>query len=196
MEKLLEKISEYEVLNNFFPGLLFCYLLNRFTPFSISAGNEFVNIFIYYFVGMIIGRFGSLILEPILYHGDQPSDDDFEKIMVGEEYRPKQKPFALKTPWKYYYEASKEDTTIQTLNSKKNMYRSIASLFFCFFLVKLYSITLYQQYPELNEKLLWIGALALMVFFIFSIRKQTDYIMKRCISAIKKSFSEAEGDSF
>lgn len=192
MESLINKISEYEVLNNFFPGIIFCYLVNRFTPFNISSGNEFVNLFVYYFVGLIIGRLGSIILEPIFYHGDQPTNEDFEKIIAGEEYKPKNKPLVLRTPGKYYYAAEKTDKTIPTLNSKNNMYRSFIALFICFLLVKVYSITLYRYCKVSNLVLLLAGSAALVILFIFSFKKQTDYIMKRCISEIKRQRKEAE----
>lgn len=195
MENLINKISEYEVLNNFFPGVIFCYLVNRLTPFNISSGNEFVNLFVYYFVGLVLGRLGSIVLESIFYHGDQPKNDDFKKIIAGEKYKPEKKPFVLRTPPKYYYDAARTDKTIPILNSKNNMYRSLAAVFLCFLLVKVYSITLFRYLKGDNLILLLTGSAALVVLFAFSFRKQTDYIMKRCISEIKKQRADAKKES-
>lgn len=187
METIFEKLSEYELLNNFFPGIIFCYLVNRFTPFNISAGNEFVNLFVYYFVGMILGRIGSILLEPILYRGKQLSEDDFQRIIADEKAVPKKiVPFAKKTPGKYYYEAERANKTILILDSKANLYRSLASLFFCFFCVKVYSITLYLYFKNVNQIFILAGAIGLFVLFLFAFRKQTQYIMDRCISELKK----------
>ena len=189
MEKFFDKLSEYEIWNNFFPGIVFCYLLKRFTPFTFSSGNEFVNLFVYYFVGMILGRIGSILLEPILCR--EIKKEDFENMVAGQEIANKKfNPFILKAPGNYYYEAEHFDKSITTLSSKANIYRSLAALFMCFIGLKIYSIVCFEGFRGSNQILLMVGSFVLAVLFLFAFRKQTVYIVKGCITAIQRQRKE------
>ena len=64
IESLLEKLSSYNLLNNLLPGAIFCYLLKTIVNIDIS-NNIVEDLFVYYFIGMIISRIGSIIIEPI-----------------------------------------------------------------------------------------------------------------------------------
>ncbi|MBZ6985766.1 phosphohistidine phosphatase, partial [Klebsiella pneumoniae] len=66
MDGLWEKISSYNLFNNLFPGALFIYLLERSTSVVLSTEDIVKNIVLYYFVGLVIGRVGSIVVEPIL----------------------------------------------------------------------------------------------------------------------------------
>ncbi|HBQ8024382.1 TPA: phosphohistidine phosphatase, partial [Klebsiella aerogenes] len=66
MDGLWEKISSYNIFNNLFPGALFVYLLERSTKVMLSTDDIIKNIVLYYFAGLIIGRIGSIIVEPLL----------------------------------------------------------------------------------------------------------------------------------
>lgn len=66
MEALITKISEYEIPNNLFPGVICCYLLKTVFNFDLMTDNDLENIFIWYVVGILIGRIGSLLVEPVL----------------------------------------------------------------------------------------------------------------------------------
>ena len=61
-----EKISSYDILNNLFPGVIFCIIVENVTRISISTGELWKNLFLYYFVGMILSRIGSIFDERIL----------------------------------------------------------------------------------------------------------------------------------
>jgi hypothetical protein len=61
----MEKISSYNIFNNLFPAL-FVYLLERSTKVILSTDDIVKNIVLYYFAGLIIGRVGSIIIEPLL----------------------------------------------------------------------------------------------------------------------------------
>ena len=49
MEKLLEQISAYELLNNLLPGALLYALLSRHTGYQFKVDNVVLEIFIFYF---------------------------------------------------------------------------------------------------------------------------------------------------
>jgi hypothetical protein len=60
----MEKISSYNIFNNLFRAL-FVYLLERLTKVILSTDDIVKNIVLYYFAGLIIGRVGSIIIEPL-----------------------------------------------------------------------------------------------------------------------------------
>ena len=66
VKNLVEKISSYDILNNLFPGIIFCSIVERTTRITFSTGAIWEDLFIYYFAGMIISRIGSIFIEKIL----------------------------------------------------------------------------------------------------------------------------------
>jgi len=66
MKDLLSKISSYNILNNLFPGGVFVFLLKCVTPFNLNEKNIAIELIMFYFIGMVISRIGSIIVEPIL----------------------------------------------------------------------------------------------------------------------------------
>lgn len=63
MERLPERISAYELLNNLIPGAVL-YALVCWHTGSHLLDNLFLEMVVCYFVGLITGRFGSLVIEP------------------------------------------------------------------------------------------------------------------------------------
>ena len=61
-----EKISSYNIFNNLFPGIIFTFVINRTTRFNIGTDSLFENVFIHYFIGMVISRVGSIFIEKLL----------------------------------------------------------------------------------------------------------------------------------
>ena len=64
--KLIEKISSYNIFNNLLPGIIFCYIVEKTTRLIFQTGEVWEKFFIYYFAGMIINRIGSILVEPML----------------------------------------------------------------------------------------------------------------------------------
>ena len=65
MEKFIEKLSTYNILNNILPGVVFSYLCNRLLGIQLVDSSIVENLFIFYFIGMVISRMGSIIVEPV-----------------------------------------------------------------------------------------------------------------------------------
>lgn len=65
-KNMVDKISSYNIFNNLFPGIIFCSIVERTTRFSVSTGEIWEKLFVYYFVGMIISRIGSILIEKAL----------------------------------------------------------------------------------------------------------------------------------
>ena len=163
MEKFLEKISSYNILNNLLPGSIFCYLLKIFYGIDIISESVVEILFLYYFIGMVISRVGSVVIEPIFIK---------LKIVIYADYS-------------NYLMASKIDDKIEILLETNNTYRTVLSLFFVLIIIKLY-IVFMRYYPILIEMSSLIIIITLFMLFAFSYRKQTNYIKARVEKTIKK----------
>lgn len=156
MDKLIEKLSSYNIFNYLLPGVLFSALGNRFTSYPLLFDNLVIGIFVYYFYGLIISRIGSLFLEPLL------------KWIRCVKF----------SPYSNFLEASKTDPQIELLSEINNMYRTMSSLFFCLLLLRGYE-SLERSYPSMSSVSFLIAIFLLMLLFILSYRKQSSYIRAR-----------------
>ena len=155
MKEILDKISSYNFFNYLLPGTLFVVLLDKFTSFSILQKDIVTAAFIYYFTGLVISRFGSLIIEPLL-----------KKIS-----------FLKFADYKEFVIASKKDSKVELLSESNNMYRSFIAMLVLLALVKFYEFIKVSYSLGTLEPFLLI--VILLTLFIFSYRKQTKYITKR-----------------
>jgi len=153
MKDLLDKISSYNLFNFLFPGAVFIIILEKVSIFDLQQKNIIAGAFLYYFVGLVISRVGSLLIEPLL----------------------KKTSFVQFTDYKDFVEASKKDVKIDVLSETNNMFRTLIALFTIVLLIKPYEL-LYSYSPECGKYTL---ILLILVIFLLSYRKQTDYITKR-----------------
>jgi hypothetical protein len=65
INELIDKVSSYNIFNYLLPGAIFTVFIENITNYRITQNDLLVNIFLVYFVGLIISRFGSLVVEPI-----------------------------------------------------------------------------------------------------------------------------------
>lgn len=156
MKELLDKISSYNLFNYLFPGILFVGIAKEFTNYNFIQENDFIGAFFYYFIGMVISRFGSLFLEPIL----------------------KKLSFLKFADYKNFVSASKKDDKIELFSEVNNTYRTITSMFLILLLLKTFNhFQILWSIPQSITKL--ILAIIILFLFLFSYRKQTNYIKKR-----------------
>jgi hypothetical protein len=66
MKEFLDKLSSYNLFNYLLPGIVFVVLSEALTQYSLVQDDIVIGIFLYYFVGLVISRFGSLAIEPML----------------------------------------------------------------------------------------------------------------------------------
>ena len=158
METIIDKLSSYNIFNYLFPGVVFCLGFSYLTNITILPTDSLLNLFFYYFVGMVISRIGSLIIEKLLL-----------KIK-----------YVKYTNYKDFQIAEAVDQKLQTLLEIANMYRTIISMilllliFYCVFLILNYSsISGFRFCYNI------IALLLLLVLFIISFKKQVLYITKR-----------------
>ncbi len=156
MNELLNKLSSYNVFNYLLPGIVFAVLAGQFIGYPIVQRDILTGAFLYYFVGLVISRFGSLIIEPLL----------------------KALSFIKFAEYKDFVAVSQKDSKLEVLSEVNNTYRTLASLFSLLLLLKLYAKVAGKS-PFLKERGATILAVLLLVMFLFSYRKQTSYITKR-----------------
>src|SRR3989344_2216964 len=161
MEKIIDKISRYNLFNYLLPGVLFVVLAKSFLFIDLTQGDIVLDVFIYYFIGLVISRFGSLVIETLL-----------KKIRFLE--------FAKH---ENFVSASKNDPKIEILSQENNIYRTFVAMFVLLLLSKLY-FYIRIVYPFLQNWDFYILISLLLVMFLYSYRKQTAYIFKR-INSIK-----------
>ena len=169
MDKLFEKISSYNLLNNLIPGGVFCFLLHRICSIDILGNSVVENLFIYYFVGMVISRVGSILIEPIAKKIKLVSYVDYNDYIV----------------------ASKKDPKIDILLETSNLYRTIVAGGLLILIVKLY-ICAGQKIQVFSYATPYIIVIFFLIIFLFSFRKQTQYIKRRVDKATQDTQGEDE----
>jgi len=156
MKEFLDKISSYNIFNYLLPGILYVVLLSEFSEVNIIQHDIIVGLFLYYFIGLVISRIGSLIVEPI-----------FKKLKILK--------FA---DYSDFIVACEKDQKIETLSESNNMYRTLVSLFLTLIFSKLY-IFITTKYNLSQSICFYLLAMLLLSIFILAYRKQTNYIANR-----------------
>jgi len=171
MKDLLGKLSTYNIFNYLLPGVLFAAIADRFTSYSFITENLLVGFFVYYFLGLVISRIGSLLMEPFL-----------KKICFLE--------FA---PYEAYVKSSKIDDKILELSESNNMYRTLTATFLCLLgIFGLDKIT--KTFPLITYIIPMITCSAFVILFVFSYRKQTKYIKDRIVITNRSNNSNNSQD--
>lgn len=164
--KIIERISSYNIFNNLFPGAVYCFLLKAFWHIDLFDENWLINILIIYFVGMILSRIGSLILEPTL-----------KRVKFNK------KPILIFSPYKEYKKASEKDSLLVTLSEVNNMYRTLLSCFVCLLFSKIAVIIngllVKSKITYLQDNKDWMIIILLIILFAASYIKQSKYIKSR-----------------
>lgn len=156
MKELLDKISSYNLFNYLLPGILFVCISKQFTDYNFIQDNDFIGAFLYYFIGMVISRVGSLFIEPTL-----------KKIS-----------FLKFSDYKSFVSSSKKDEKIVLFSEINNTYRTITAMFVILLLLKLYNhFQVRWDIPQHATTLILV--FLMLLIFLFSYLKQTNYITKR-----------------
>lgn len=156
MEKFFDKLSSYNFLNNMFPGAVSCFLISIYWNKNLVGSNVVESIFMYYFVGMVVSRTGSVVIEPFCKKIKWVKFSDYNSYIV----------------------ASKNDNKIEVLSETNNTFRTMLAMCLLLLIGKLYfyvcSMVWFIKIAEVE-----ISLLALTILFACSYRKQTKYIKDR-----------------
>jgi len=156
VEKLIDKISSYNIFNFFFPGAVFSALADHLGIIAPPSDKLIERLVWYYFIGLIISRIGSLMVEPIL----------------------KSIKFVTYADYKMYLAASQADSQMATMVETSNTYRTIIAAFLALAVSFIVNTLANDLKIDVNtrELVLISGAL---ILFLFSFRKQSNYISRR-----------------
>lgn len=162
MKEILDKLSSYNIFNYLLPGILYATFGSRLTSFPLLLDDLIIGVFVYYFYGLVVSRFGSLIIGPLM----------------------KRFGSSLHEPYEKYVSAAREDSKLETLLEVGNMYRTLAALFICLMITMLCESL--SQLIGLSDIISSIFCLAFFaVLFAVSYKKQYAYISLRVGAASK-----------
>lgn len=156
MKDILDKLTSYNIFNYLFPGVLFVIIAKSTTDYNFVQEDNLLGAFLYYFIGMTISRFGSVIIEPL-----------FKKIK-----------FLKFRDYIDFDSASKKDSKIELLSEVNNTYRTLNAMTISLLLLKFYNF-LDKKFLFGSSVSLLILTLIVTVLYLFAYRKQTNYITKR-----------------
>ena len=167
MQDFLKRISSYNLFNYLFPGVLFAVIAEKISQWSFIYENTIITLFLCYFYGIVISRIGSLVIEPII-----------EKLGNIKKKR-----------YSEYIKASKEDNLIPILSEVRNTYRTIISLIVS--VLCLYGISEWHKQNPCVYLLIYIAVpIGLFALFIFSYKKQSNYILERIDTILSREKDE------
>lgn len=155
MNEFLSRLSSYNVFNYLLPGAIFSIIAERIA--LISYPSEIIAQFIwYYFVGMVISRVGSILVEPAL------------KFIRFVEY----------SDYPSYLLACQNDDRLDVMVEVSNTYRTLATVFLTLIVVSVYQwIAGKAGISDAWQERFTITFL--LVLFLLSFRKQVNFIRKR-----------------
>ncbi len=156
MKELFDKLSSYNIFSCLFPGILFAVITQKYSRYSFIQDDIVMGIFVYYFIGLILSRLGSLIIEPFL-----------RKIS-----------FLRFADYKDFVYATKKDVKLEVLLEVNNTYRSLCALFFSLLFLLLYE-RIELRFSVLKDWSDILIVVFLLLMFLISYRKQTAFIKKR-----------------
>ena len=166
MKEVIDKLSSYSIFNYLLPGTLFTYFGELLTSYTLIQQNLLIGLFLYYFIGLVISRLGSFTVEPFL----------------------KWIEFVRFANYKDYVEASEQDPKVELFSEQNNMYRTLCSLFVTLLLFKIYDEIkgVLPWGDNINIYIDFIILIGLLILFLFSYKKQTEYVVKRVKIALEK----------
>lgn len=168
MDKFIEKLEEYKIFNYLLPGIVFTYLLKYYVGIDIFQSNVIEMAFIFYFIGSVISRFGSVVIEEIL-----------KKIK-----------FIKYSNYNDYINAVKKDDFIKKLLISNNTYRTLCAGFLLILIIK--GVKELVNYFNLQTGIIYTIVIIFgFILYLLSFKKQTGIIVKR-VDKVKSEENKTE----
>lgn len=168
MDKFIEKLEEYKIFNYLLPGIIFAYLLKYYVGIDIFQSNVIEMAFIFYFIGSVISRFGSVVIEEIL-----------KKIK-----------FIKYSNYNDYINAVKKDDFIKKLLISNNTYRTLCAGFLLILIIK--GVKELVNYFNLQTGIIYTIVIIFgFILYLLSFKKQTGIIVKR-VDKVKSEENKTE----
>lgn len=157
VERVLDKVSSYQIFNYLFPGIIFVNILERTTSFRVASEDVVYQLFLCYLAGMILSRIGSVVIEP-LYKGVC---------------------WVIYSDYGIFLSASDKDEKIDIMSMENNTYRTLVSVFVC--LIVALCLDQWDVYREFNTTVwsTFVYFFILTLVFSMSYAKQSAYVRRR-----------------
>lgn len=152
MEKIIEKIEIYHFINYLLPGTIFVAILNKIYENEFLDSNVVIAIIEYYFIGLILSRIGSVILQPI-----------FKKVK-----------FIKYVDYNKYIKSIEADNKLEILQREANQYRTYIATFIILTIVQSYTCIVNKKFSMIL--ILFVG---LATLFTLAYKKQIKFIVDR-----------------
>jgi len=156
MQEFIKTITAYQLANHLLPGVLFAILAERLTKYSFVQEPLVLGLFLYFFLGIVLSRLGSLFLEPLL-----------KRLRVIDF-----------VPYDDFIGAAREDPKLELLSEINNSYRTYLALFLSLLLLRGYEAA-ESHFPALAAWSPSLLVVLLAALFLLSYIKQTTYITRR-----------------
>lgn len=156
MDKLLDKLSSYNLFNYLIPGLVFGGIFVELDFFEFPTKNVFADLVAAYALGLLISRLGSLLVEPLF---------KYFKIIEFSDYPD-------------YVYACDNDEKIEIFVEQTNSYRTFLAGFLL--ILASYPTVVLADHLNLSSNARSVSLLvAGLLICIWSYKKQSDYVSKR-----------------
>ena len=169
LKQITSKISSYNLFNNLLPGIIFSYLFSAFYDVQMLSGEWLKDLFVCYFIGIVISRIGSIIVEPVL-----------KRIKIKNKKTKVKHPLLKYAQYADYQKALEHSPKLEILLEVNNMYRTLLSMAICLLVSKLYfkimSLLVQNGCSVSNDLTIWIALIFLVIIFVCSFVKQTNYV--------------------
>lgn len=162
MDGILEKLDSYNILTNLLPGAFFVVGLRYLLSMEFPVKSVAEEVFLYYFVGLVINRLGSLITEPL-------------SKKIG---------FLQFAPHPDFVAACSLNAKINALSEMNDHFRNLLTGTVCIPAVWAAKL-LAEIWPFFGENWEWFLVFGLGILFLFSYRKQTAYVRKHVEQALE-----------
>lgn len=166
MKDVLEKLGSYNLFNYLIPGCVFTVIAEHFGLLKAQNEETIVSLIIFYFIGLVISRVGSLLVEPC-----------FKKTGLIK--------YGL---YSDFVKAASIDTKIEVLSEANNMYRTFCAMFASLALLKVWTLFA-ARIGVGSETSQWFAIFGGLILFAISFKKQSSYITSRVSEATKTVIS-------
>lgn len=163
MEKIINSLSKYILLETIIPGLTFILLYDMIIA-HIDTSNTLFVLILAYFIGTIISRLSSLVTKKMLFKMTKEKGISYYN----------------------YIKATQYDDKIEELSTHKNLYRNFATLCFLILILKIIESTKIKIFIYKNDCIVIVLLICLVILFSASFLNMNKRIIKRAKITISK----------
>jgi hypothetical protein len=157
IKNIIDKLSSYNLFNYLFPGFLFVILLKATTRYFDCLELDFSTVVVIYFLGLVISRVGSLLIEELLMRGS----------------------IITKIDTKTLFEKYQNNIKLEIIVEAMNMYRTLAAMSIILSLLTILDMIICRSFT-INGIIYSLLELLVFILFTFAFKKQRGKVME-CI---------------